>query len=125
MAESLFDLTSDALYLEQVLDSFGGDISDEELEGLIDKYLSELGEKLNEKLDAYVTLIAEYSARAEARKREAERLRQRAQVDQNSVDRLKARLKLFFERTGKTKVETARFSISLANNGGKRPLIIE
>ncbi|PYS52410.1 MAG: hypothetical protein DMF68_01490 [Acidobacteria bacterium] len=71
MAESLFDLTSDALYLEQVLDSFGGDISDEELEGLIDKYLSELGEKLNEKLDAYVTLIAEYSARAEARKREA------------------------------------------------------
>jgi hypothetical protein len=124
MNKSLFDLTTDALYLEGLLESIEGDITDAVVEEMIDKYLSELGDALNEKLDGYVTLVAEFSARAESRKKEADRLRTRAQVDQNNAERLKSRLKLYFERTGKTKVETARFTISLAKNGGKLPLII-
>lgn len=124
MKRSLFELTSDALFLDELLEQIGGEITDAEVEAQIDEWLSEIGDALNEKLDAYVTLIAEFQARAEARKRESERLRARAQVDANNAERLKARLRLYFERTGKRKVETARFTVSLVNSGGKLPLII-
>lgn len=121
---TLFDLTTDVLQLEELLDSIGGDITDAEVEAQIDQWLAEVSENLNDKLDGYVMLVAEYDARSEARKKEAERLLHRSKVDANNRDRLKDRLKYFFERTGKRKVETPRFRISLANNGGKIPLIV-
>jgi hypothetical protein len=41
------------------------------------------------------------------------------------VARAKERLKIFFELTGRTKEETARFKFSLVQNGGKLPLIVD
>ncbi len=120
--KSLFDLTSDVLELEALLAEVGGDVTDADAEAAIDAYTAQLEEDLHRKLDGYVTLIAEFDARAEARAKEAERVRHLAQLDEKNAERLRAGLKQFFVRTGREKVETARFRVSLVNAGGKVPL---
>lgn len=81
MSRTLFDITDDLLALEELLSEVGGDVTDEQAEEAITEWFEELGEDRNSKLDGYVTLIAEFDARAEMRRREAARLQQRASVD--------------------------------------------
>ncbi len=69
-------------------------------------------------------LIAEMSARAEVRKAEAKRLSELAAVDEKRARLLKERLKWFFETHNLKAVETARYRLSVAKNGGKAPLIL-
>jgi hypothetical protein len=46
-------------------------------------------------------------------------------VDSNAVKRLKDRLQAFFESHDIRKVETPRFRVSLAANGGKLPVVLD
>lgn len=121
---TLFEIGSDVIALEELLSDIGGDVTDEQVERAFDEWFAEIGDDVKTKLDSYVTLIAEFEARAEARKAEAQRLGKRAITDSNKAEQLRARLKIFFERTGKTKIETARYTIAIAKNGGKIPVEI-
>jgi hypothetical protein len=49
-------------------------------------------------------------------------MRQLAETDAALADRLKERLKEAMEATGKLKLDTPRFKLSVAGNGGKQPL---
>lgn len=120
--KSLFDLTTEVLELEALLTEAGGEIPDEEAEAALDAYIEHLDGDLHAKLDAYVTLIAEFDARAEARLAESKRVKALADRDALNSERLRGRLKQYFERTGRDKVETKRFRVSLVANGGKLPL---
>jgi Siphovirus Gp157 len=120
--KSLFELTSDVLELEALLTAADGEIPDEETERALDEYMAQLDADLHAKLDGYVMLIAEFDARAEARLNESKRVRALADADEAHAERLRERLKAFFVRTGRDKVETARFRVSLTNAGGKLPL---
>lgn len=121
---TLFELSDEALALESLLYESGGELPDEETERIIDNWLNEARDNRNAKLDSYASLIRELDARGQARKAEAMRLKQRSDADLRLVEKLKDRLLLFFERLGFKTVETGRFRLTRAQNGGKAPLII-
>lgn len=49
-------------------------------------------------------------------------MRSLAKADEALAERLKDRLKEAMEACGRTKIDTARFRLSVAGNGGKQPL---
>jgi hypothetical protein len=53
---------------------------------------------------------------------ESKRLAARAEVNQNLADNLKERLQLALKTMGIKKLETERFTVSIAKNGGKAPM---
>ncbi|NJL97337.1 MAG: hypothetical protein HC924_00125 [Synechococcaceae cyanobacterium SM2_3_2] len=76
------------------------------------------------KIEAYCHIINKLNARAQWRRDEAQRLRSRADIDQNQSDWLKGKLHTYFESHGIKTLETDRYKVTLAKNGGKAPLII-
>jgi hypothetical protein len=99
----------------------GGEIAPE-AEAALDAWFAELSQDRDKKVDAYAALIREWTLRAAARREEMERLAKRVKADENAAKRLKERLKFFMESQGLDKIETKRFRVSVAKNGGKLPL---
>lgn len=110
--------------LEELLFEVEGDVSEECAEAAITAWLAEADIPLRAKLDAYGAVIRERELRGAARKAEAERYGGLAEVDLNTAKRLKARLHWLFVNEGIEKMETERFKFTLANNGGKAPVLI-
>ena len=125
MKQTLLQITDDMAALGDLLSDCGGDISSPEVEAAITAWESELTDNLHDKLDAYAVLISEMEARAAVRKAEAKRIAERAKVDENSASALRERLRMVFQIKQLPTVETKRYKISLVNNGGKAPLLIE
>ena len=100
------------------------DGGDAEAQQALETHLAGLDAALEEKADHYAALIQHLTARADARRVEAQRMRDLAATDEALADRLKARLKEAMETTGRTKIDTARFRLSVAGNGGKQPLSV-
>lgn len=123
MSQTLYELSEDLAAINDLLTEVGGEITAEDVELIIDSWLEEARDALTGKLDNYVSLIRQFEARADWRKKEAARLRERAEIDQSAADRLKARLKWFFEKHALERFDTPRFGISLAKNGGKTPIV--
>lgn len=119
---TLFSISDDLLKLNELLDECEGDAQQQKL---INQWLEALGEERDAKLDNYSALIVELQARAEVRKAEAKRLMELVAADENRAKLLKERLKLFFETHGLKSVETSRYKLNLAKNGGKAPLILD
>lgn len=113
--------------LSKKLENFGillSEIDDEaQQEILITQYL-QTDQDIKTKLEGYCGLIRELETRAEVRKAEAIRLNERASVDSNLAKRLKAMLLWYLTINDIKKVETIRYQISRAKNGGKQPLVI-
>ena len=121
---TLYEVSSDLAALEELLTEVGGELPDDVAEAAIDSWLEETGTATRDKVDNYCGLIRELECRAAARKAEAKRLAERANIDTGAVDRLKARLLWFFERHALKTLETARFRVTAAQNGGVAPLHI-
>jgi hypothetical protein len=121
---TLFDLTTEALEIEAILEASGGDVTDEEIARALDHFLAEHASDLRAKVDGYVYLMAEFEARARLRREEAKRLQQLAATDEHNLARLRRRLMLYFERTGKDRFETDHFKLAVVANGGVAPLIL-
>jgi hypothetical protein len=119
---TLFDISSDLEKLSELLEGCGGDAQQREL---IDNWFEQLGSERDRKLDNYCALISEMLARAEVRKAEAKRLLELASSEENRAKLLKDRLKWFFETHNIKTLDTARYRLSLARNGGKAPLILK
>lgn len=121
-SRTLFNISEDLEKLNDLLDETGDDAQQQQL---INDWLEHLGEERDRKLDNYSAMIAEMTSRAAARKGEAQRLMELASADEKRARLLKDRLKLFFENHGLKTVQTTRYKLSLAKNGGKAPLIID
>lgn len=119
---SLFSISDDLEKLNELLDDCSDDTQQQQL---INDWLEQLGEERNIKLDNYSALIVECTSRAAARKVEAQRLMELAASDENRAKLLKDRLKWFFQTHNLATVETARYKLSLAKNGGKQPLVLK
>lgn len=117
---NLYGLTQEMIELDNLLAS-AEDPDDPAIFDAIQRALS-LHDEREAKVDAYCCLIAEINARAEARKAEAARLAENARVSENTVKRLKLRLLESFNAMGIGKLETERFTVSIARNGGLVPL---
>ena len=122
---TLFEISDDLRALDQLLYESGGDITDPEVEQAISEWMESLDEDLTTKVDNYAALITEIEARAEARKKEADRLRDRAKVDANAAKSLKERLQFVFEQRGLGKLECPRYVVGLRKHGGKLPVEVD
>lgn len=122
MSRTLFELSDEILNIEQVLENLDDD--NEDMTAVIDEYLAGLRGDLNAKLDNYATFIRELEARSTARKEEADRLSQHAKVDMDKVARLKDCLRWYFMTHNLKTIETPRYRLTLAANGGKPPLLL-
>jgi hypothetical protein len=118
---TIYEISEDMAALDALLAETGGEITPE-AEAAFNAFEAELAANLHAKTDAYCALIAEIDARAAARKAEAKRLADRAKTDERTSDALRERLRFVWETRRLGKVETDRFTVSLAKNGGKAPL---
>ena len=93
MSVNLYDLTTDALKLEAMLDEGGPEHSvDEALAEALAEALEGNQEAINEKVGGYVRLLRNWEATAAMIKAEEKRLADRRQVFDNKGKRLRARL---------------------------------
>lgn len=123
--KTLWQLGAEMEALAQLADevSEGGEVP-EELSYALDKWFAEINDDLESKVDGYAALIQDRLARAEARSKEAKRLQALATADENLATRLKDRLKTFLEFKGIRRIDSARYRVTVATNGGKQPLDI-
>ena len=120
----LWEISEDLDALAGLLDGADGEISDDEAGRAIEQWFDELGAERDQKIDNYCALIRQYEADAAARQEEANRLRGLSMADENQAERLKKRLRCFFEKHGIVKLDTSRFKLALQANGGALPLIV-
>lgn len=119
---TLWDIDADMSALDDLVEENEGDIT--ACESIVDAWFAENQGNLVAKVDGYAAFIGELNARAEARKEESDRLAHRARIDAALRDFLKGRLKGFFESRGMKKLETKRYKLTVAGNGGKAPLLL-
>jgi hypothetical protein len=124
MNQTLYKIADDLRALEAILIEARGDISSPEALAAVEAWEAELETNLGSKIDNYCSLIYEIEARAAARNAEATRLLNLAHVDENAVWCLRERLKFVFESRSLPTMQTDRFRVSIAKNGGKAPLDI-
>lgn len=84
-------------------------------EGLEDT-LESLNDTIELKADGYARIIRNLEANTTALKTEIDRLTDRKKSIENNIDRLKENLKNAMIETGKEKIKTDLFNISVANN---------
>ena len=122
MNRSLLDITDDLRALDQLLAEADGDISDPAVSEAVERWFAELDQDFDTKVDNYAALITEMKFRATSRKAEADRLAERARIDSGNAQWLADKLKAVMQQRGLKKLETRRYRLSVANNGGKLPL---
>lgn len=118
---TLIEISENLLAFKSLLDGCDGDITPE-VEQAMEKWFGELGAERDAKLDNYAGLIRELTLRASARKEEMDRLAMRVHVDNNTVAKLKERLKVFMQIQGEDRIETRRYRLSVCGNGGRAEL---
>jgi len=119
--KSLFDIGEDIELLEESLSAIE---DDSEMQEVVLGFLEDATQELSQKVDNYLSLIREKQAIAAARKDEAKRLNALAKSDENLARNLKNTLQYFFESRGISKMETPRYRVSIARNGGKKPIVL-
>ncbi len=124
MSKTSLQITEDMEALDQLLADEGLDFDDPAVQEIICQWAEENTEAFDTKMDNAGALIQEWLGRAELRKNEAKRMSSLATVDENNAKRLKEHLKFIFDRRGIKKLETNRFRLSVAKNGGLQPLEI-
>jgi len=133
MTRTLLDITRDLEALDalmgevdRALEETEGEVTPEvqKVLGTVDAWMAELDADLGGKIDNYAALITELRGRAEVRKAESDRLSRRAKIDERNARWLADRLRDELDARGVGKVETPRYRVSVAANGGKLPLVI-
>jgi hypothetical protein len=121
---TLFKISEDLTVLAELLTDVDGDVSLEEQADALEIWFDELGEERDAKIDNYCALIAEITARADARAAEIKRLSALVATDRVAADRLKNRLQEFLAVQDIQKLKTDRYNLTVAKNGGKSPLTV-
>jgi hypothetical protein len=119
---SLYQITEEMLSLLEAFDTHGAE--SEEAEAAIREHAEAIAEAFDAKADSYAALIVTCEYRAANRKAEAKRLRERAEADERLAERLRNAMREAMERTGRKRVETPRYTLSVRTNGGKCPMTV-
>ena len=126
---SLFDLSASSAIMKFWLETEAktddaGEMTGE-IDTTIDDLLKELEGSIEAKVENYCWLIREIEGRAAIRLLESKRIKALATTNENLVKSLKDRLKFFFESQAILKLECKTFKVSIANNGGVQPLVVD
>ncbi len=114
--ETLFQIGEHFHALEELLSETEGEITDE-----IDIWLSEYEGKQADKVDAYCYLIQKFSEIS----KESKRLAARSTSYAGKARQLKERLKVYLQSRGTQRLDTARFTVKVASNGGLLPVALK
>jgi len=117
---SLYQLTEELTALLNMADT---EMS-EDIEAAMHEHTALIAEAFDSKADGYAALIRTCETRANARYEESQRLTKLAQADEALATRLRKALLEAMQATGRKKVQTERFSLSVAQNGGKTPVVV-
>ncbi len=121
----LFDILADHTAILDLLSERDGELPDDEAASVVDSWFADIAAEEGKKLDSIVGVIRTLEAEATAAAAEYFRWKQRETTRTNAVKRIKDRVKLYLEMTGRRKVTTADGRpISICANGGKSPLTI-
>ncbi len=112
---TILEITDELLHLLERLEASEG--LDEETTRLVDAYLLDVEQALEDKVDRYVALMRELELRAQARRKEAERLLARARRDERQLAFLRERLIAALRRLGRMKLETRRYRVAVYQSG--------
>ena len=122
---TLLEITDDMLALDALLAECGGDVTDPRAEEAVNEWMNGLSQDFEFKVDNYAALISEMRARAQVRREEAERIAAKVKRDEDAARWLCDRMRDALTLLGRKKVETSRYTLTVAGNGGKLPLFIE
>lgn len=87
--------------------------------------LAEISDEIEDKAEGYAMVRAELKAFADKLKAEEKRMSDLRRSAENNIKRLENNLMEAMKETGKEKFTTNLFSFSIANNGGKQPLVVD
>ena len=122
---TMFNIIADFEALYDLLEEVDGDVTDPKVEAAVTEWMNTLDQDFTNKVDSYSAFVLELLSRSKCRAEEAARLKHRADVDESLARSLKTRLMMALEQRGKKKVETDRFRVSIAGNGGLQPLNVD
>lgn len=120
--QRLYEASGAARELEAMLLDSEGELT-EAMDGHFD-ILAQKAESLPACVDEVLSLVREIEVRAEARKAEAERLRQRAKRDEAVAAWMKGQVLRVMQSEGMKTLETPRWRATAAMPGGKAALEI-
>jgi Siphovirus Gp157 len=127
-ALSLYGLSHNFAHLQKIEDLYheqeDAGKTDPVIESLVLEFI-ETKEDLENKLDSYCSWINDLEAIAEAREREAKRIKDLAAANLRKADRLREAMKDALNTIGSKKIKTTRFDVSVRKAGGKPALLIE
>jgi len=118
--QTLLDISNDMIAFDELIANAEQNLDDPGVQEIMQAWAREVTDNLEYKVDNYAAYLSMLEARAEVRKTEAKRLAERARIDEANADRLKNHLKTVLELNGIRKLETARYSLTVAANGGKQ-----
>jgi Gp157 protein len=127
MARRLFgenSISNDLSALEAILLGQDGEITDDEAGQAIEAWLNQVNLEVEDKVEGLCVLMSEFHAAAEAREHEAQRIAALATTDRNAAERIKRRIKNFFDIHKIKKLDTPRYRLWIQGNGGKAPLTV-
>lgn len=119
---TLYELTGEMLELYNMADD---PEADEEVLRCIADTMEGVGYEFDLKLEGYAAVIRNLEADVKAIKEEEQRLAGRRRTIERNIDRLKASIMEAMKAVGKTKAGGSIFTVSIAKNGGKAPLIVK
>lgn len=98
--------------------------SEDEREAFEDTLEGIIG-SIDKKADGYCAVISRFAGNISVIDAEIERLQARKQVIDNSIKRMKERLKEALEVTGRKEIKTDLHTIKIKGNGGKQPMKVD
>ena len=113
---TLYEIGSDLSAIEQMLTDLEGEIPDNEIGAAIETWFAQLGEERDEKIRRMCGLIAMMQFSAEACDEEARRITKLKRANENGAERLKNRLKEFFQAHGIQKLDLKTFKPRIQAN---------
>lgn len=124
MNRSIYNISADLAALAAVMTDLDGEIPEGEIGEALENWFTSLTEERDEKVASYCALITHLEADADFAEAESRRIAAIAKANRNAVDRLKGRLKAFFEQHDIKKLDLGIFKPRIQANGGALPLIV-
>ena len=115
---TLLQISSELAQLDELLEESGGEITPE-----IDLHMQELDHDFDNQIDWYAAMATELRKRAEVRKAEARRMEAKARRDEDADKYFRSCVLAIMLERGIKKVQTGRFTVTAAGNGGPEPVL--
>ena len=116
---NLYELTADYMKLQSMLED-----PDVDQQAVADT-MEAMDFAIEEKAEGYVKVIRNMEGSVAAIEQEQDRLNAKKKTLKAGIQRLKTNLQESMVTTGKRKIKTDLFQISIQKNGGKAPVILD